>query len=81
MRLMHINEEVKIMPWTKDDFPPSLKNLKPVVRKKAIEIANALKEDGYNDQRSISIATHQAEEWFKKRHQDESVYDQRRRDD
>ncbi|MCG0826647.1 hypothetical protein IMAU10216_03291 [Lactiplantibacillus plantarum] len=32
------------MPWNEQNYPPSMKNLKKVVRKKAIEIANALKE-------------------------------------
>lgn len=51
------------MPWTKDDYPPSMKNLMADVRNKAIEIANALLEDGYEEGRAIAIATAQAEEW------------------
>ncbi|KRL03947.1 hypothetical protein [Liquorilactobacillus oeni] len=42
-----------------------MKNLRSEVRNKAVEIANALKKDGYNDQRAISIATSQAEDWFR----------------
>ena len=33
------------MPWTKEDYPDSLKNLKPTVRNKAIEIMNALQRE------------------------------------
>ena len=35
----------------------------PRVRHKAIEIANALLDDGYEEGRSIAIATAKAEEW------------------
>ena len=34
------------MPWNKQDYPVSMKNLEPRVRHKAIEIANALLEMG-----------------------------------
>ncbi|ALP38551.1 hypothetical protein ASL14_22595 [Paenibacillus sp. IHB B 3084] len=51
------------MPWTKHDYPPSMKNLEPRVREKAVDIANALLRDGYEEGRSIAIATSQAEEW------------------
>ncbi|MBW7460100.1 DUF2188 domain-containing protein [Paenibacillus sepulcri] len=51
------------MPWTKEDYPDSLKNFMAPVREKAIEIANALLKDGYEEGRAISIATAQAKEW------------------
>ncbi|WP_049827316.1 DUF2188 domain-containing protein [Paenibacillus maysiensis] len=51
------------MPWTKHDYPPSMKNLEPRVQEKAVNIANALLRDGYEEGRSIAIATSQAEEW------------------
>ncbi|MGE6228275.1 DUF2188 domain-containing protein [Paenibacillus sp. GbtcB18] len=51
------------MPWTKNDYPPSMKNLPERVRKKAVEIANALLDDGYEEGRAIAIATAKAEEW------------------
>lgn len=51
------------MPWTSDDYPVSMKNLEPRVRDKAVEIANALLEDGYEEGRAIAIATAQAKEW------------------
>lgn len=63
------------MPWTKENYPVSLKNLKPVVRDKAIEIANALKrKEKYSDQRAIAIATEQAENWYTNDHPKESPY-------
>ncbi|WP_342551834.1 DUF2188 domain-containing protein [Paenibacillus sp. FSL R7-0652] len=51
------------MPWNKQDYPVSMKNLKPRVRHKAIEIANALLDEGYEEGRAIAIATAKAEEW------------------
>ena len=56
------------MAWTEENYPQSMKNLKKIVRDKAIEIANALKSKGYNDQRAISIATEKAEQWYKDHH-------------
>lgn len=46
------------------DYPSSLKNLNKTTRKKAIDIANALIDEGYDDNRAIPIATEQAKEWY-----------------
>jgi uncharacterized protein YdaT len=51
------------MPWTKNDFPDSFKNLEPDVRNKGIEIANALLREGNDEGRAISIATAKAREY------------------
>jgi uncharacterized protein YdaT len=51
------------MPWNSDDYPASFKNLEPEVRKKAIEIANALLHEDYEEGRAISIATAKAREY------------------
>lgn len=53
------------MPWNKQDYPPSMKNLSPRVRNKAVEIANALLDEGYEEGRAIAIGTAKAEEWDK----------------
>jgi len=52
------------MPWTKKDFPDSMKNLPEAVRNKAIEIANALLEEKNMDE-GIAIATaiSRAKDW------------------
>ncbi|WP_035988040.1 DUF2188 domain-containing protein [Leptolyngbya sp. KIOST-1] len=55
------------MPWTYSDYPVSMKNLTAEVRRKAIDIANALLSDGYEDGRAIAIATAQAEKWAQRR--------------
>lgn len=51
------------MPWTKEDYPASWKNFDEVTRLKAIDIANALLEEGYEEGRAIPIATAKAKEW------------------
>lgn len=52
------------MPWTKKDYPVSMKNLPATVRNKAIEIANALLEER-NMEEGIVIATaiSRAKDW------------------
>ncbi len=52
------------MPWNQNDYPASFKNLEPRVKKKAIEIANALVNENYNESRAISIAMTKAREFF-----------------
>lgn len=51
------------MPWTDDRYPVSMKKLPPRVRRKAIEIANALLEEGYDEGRCIRIAIWSAKRW------------------
>ncbi|MCM2674145.1 DUF2188 domain-containing protein [Alkalicoccobacillus plakortidis] len=51
------------MPWTLNDYPSSLKNLDKATRKKAIEIANSMLDDGYKEGDALPIATKQAKEW------------------
>jgi uncharacterized protein YdaT len=51
------------MPWNKNDYPDSFKNLEPDVRNKAIEIANALLREGNDEGRAISIATAKARDY------------------
>jgi uncharacterized protein YdaT len=58
-----------VMPWTNKNYPDSLKNFMAPVRNKAVEIANALLEQGYEEGRAISIATAQAKEWAENRGQ------------
>ncbi|PYZ92025.1 hypothetical protein CR194_17670 [Salipaludibacillus keqinensis] len=52
------------MPWDTHDYPDSLKNLATPVRKKAIDIANAMLDEGYKEGQAIPIATKQAKEWY-----------------
>ncbi|MCY8423717.1 DUF2188 domain-containing protein [Bacillus vallismortis] len=51
------------MPWSMKDYPASFKNLEKPVKKKAIDIANAMIDEGYEDGRAIPIATSKAKEW------------------
>jgi uncharacterized protein YdaT len=43
------------MPWNQSYFPQSMRNISPLVREKAIEIANALLAQGYDEGKSIRI--------------------------
>jgi uncharacterized protein YdaT len=51
------------MPWSLKDYPDSMKNLVGPIKEKAIDIANALLEEGYEEGRAISIAIAQAKKW------------------
>jgi uncharacterized protein YdaT len=52
------------MPWTKNDYPASMKNLPTGVREKAIEIANALlEEDEMDEGIAIATAISRAKDW------------------
>ena len=44
------------MPWDEAYYPKSMKNLPPEIPRKAIEIANALLEEGYDEGKAIRIA-------------------------
>jgi uncharacterized protein YdaT len=55
------------MPWTKQNYPDSMKNFMAPVRNKAIEIANSLLKEGYDESRAISIGIATAKEWAENR--------------
>lgn len=56
------------MPWTKKDYPNSMKNLPQAVRNKAVEIANALFRKGNMEEgRIIAIAITNAKKWANNR--------------
>ena len=52
------------MPWNTKDYPPSLKNFDQLLRKKIIDIANALLANGYDEDQAIPIAISQGKEWY-----------------
>ena len=51
------------MPWSDDRYPVSMKNLRPRVRHKAIEIASALLASGRPEGPAIRIAIWSAKRW------------------
>jgi len=51
------------MPWSSDYIPTSMKHLPPLPRDKAIEIANALLEEGMDEGKAIRIAIAKAKQW------------------
>lgn len=52
------------MPYTKSDYPESMKNLDNNVRIKAIDILNAMLEEGYDEESAIPISIDQAKDWL-----------------
>ena len=54
------------MPWSLHSYPASMKNLDPVVREKAIEIANALLEEGRPEGEAIRIGIARAHAWARR---------------
>lgn len=53
------------MPYTKSEYPDSMKNLQPVVRMKAIDIVNAMLKEGHEEKQAILISIAQAKDWAK----------------
>ncbi|WP_192894739.1 hypothetical protein [Neobacillus notoginsengisoli] len=54
------------MPWSKNNYPASMKNLDPDVREKAIEIANAILEEENDEGKAIAIGIDKAREYVAK---------------
>ncbi len=55
------------MPWTPARYPPAMRRLPPVLRAKAIEIANAMLADGIEEGRAIRMAIAAARRWGARR--------------
>ena len=55
------------MPWTEDDYPSAMARLDPIVRRKAIEIANALLDEGHEDGFAIRVGISRAKQWAARR--------------
>lgn len=51
------------MPWDAERYPPAMRRLPPWVRLKAVEIANALLDEGHDEGQSIRIGIAKAKEW------------------
>lgn len=51
------------MPWSAEHYPVSMKHLPPLVRDKAIDIANALLDEGPPEGQAIRIGIARARAW------------------
>jgi len=51
------------MPWTAQRYPVAMRHLPEAVRAKAVEIANALLDEGMDEGRAIRIAIAKAKDW------------------
>jgi len=65
------------MPWSDSYFPRSMVNLPQRTRHKAIEIANALLAEGYEEGRAIRIGIAQAKRWAQWPHEGRSTLSHR----
>lgn len=54
------------MPWNMQDYPAALKNFDELLRKKIIDIANALLANGYEEGQAIPIAISEGKDWYNK---------------
>lgn len=52
------------MPWYNGDYPPSYKNQPQKLREKAVEIANAMLEEGEEEGIAIATGLKRAREYF-----------------
>ena len=52
-----------IMPWTPDHYPAAMRRLPVLVRLKAIQIANALLAEGWDEGRAIRSGISRAKAW------------------
>ena len=68
-RPRRLRRETRSMPWSSEYFPAAMKHLPPPVREKAIEIANALRDEGVDEGTAIRIAIAKAKEWGAGRHE------------
>jgi len=60
-----------IMPWYNGEYPPSCKNQPLPLREKAVEIANALLQQGVEEGIAIATGLKRAREHFEKEDQPE----------
>lgn len=60
------------MPWYNGDYPPSYNNQPRELREKAVEIANALLQDGAEEGIAIATGLKQARELLKN-HKEQNV--------
>ncbi|HEX4984643.1 MAG TPA: hypothetical protein VFV71_01095 [Burkholderiales bacterium] len=51
------------MPWTEERCPPAMAHLAPLVRGRAVEIANALLREGHGDGFAIRVGIARARQW------------------
>lgn len=55
------------MPWDEGYYPPAMEHLPPAVRRKAIEIANALLAEGHDEGFAIRVGIARAKAWARRR--------------
>ncbi|HEY9446809.1 MAG TPA: hypothetical protein VIQ62_07015 [Burkholderiales bacterium] len=61
------------MPWNLRYYPPAMKHLPEAVRRKAIEIANALLADDHPEGQAIRMGIAAAKKWAREHPNGEAV--------
>jgi len=61
------------MPWYHGNYPPSYKNQPVKLREKAVEIANALLEEGADEGIAIATGLKRAREFFKNQNKEKKI--------
>ena len=51
--------------WTNTQYPSDMRHLPERIREKAIEIANQLQMNGYNETKAVPIAIAEARTWWR----------------
>jgi uncharacterized protein YdaT len=51
------------MPWDETHYPPAMRQLPPLIRAKAIRIANAMLAEGHAEGMAIRVAIARAKAW------------------
>lgn len=62
--LMLFESNTSTMPWYYGTYPPSYKNQPPEIRAKAVEIANELLLQGFDEGAAIAIGLKKARQYF-----------------
>jgi uncharacterized protein YdaT len=65
--------------WNMREYPSEMRNLSERVREKAIEIANTLMTQGYQEAKAIPIAISQARDWSRNTREHSPAFDVPRR--
>jgi uncharacterized protein YdaT len=68
-------ERKATMPWNEERYPPAMGRLHPLVREKAIAIANALLAEGSDEGFAIRVAIARAKRWASRRGFDPELAD------
>lgn len=56
-----------VMAWDARSYPDAMRPMEPLLRDKAIEVANALLAEGFDEMRAIRLAIEMVRAWAERR--------------